>query len=228
MPRIYVSPSSQEHNTGPNGYVEEIQMNLVADVLCPELTRHGIEWMRNDTENLYYDHVAESNEYMKGYSGDKYHIAIHSNAGGGKGCTSFCYNASNLTAKGTIFATNLFNRIIEISPFQGRGVRSTTMDEVEKTTAPACLIEVEFHDNAEGASWITSHINEIAHALLLGILDTLKIAYIPVEPPVDYKVLYDELLLEHEATLAELEKEKQYSASLQSKIDSAIVTLSAG
>lgn len=219
MPRIYVSPSSQEHNVGPNGYVEEEQMNLVADILCPELTRHGIEWMRNNPANIYSGHVAESNAYMSGYTGEKYHLAIHSDAGGGHGCTSFCYDASNPNKKGTQFATSLYNQITAISPWAGRGVKSSTMDEVEKTTAPACLIEVEFHDNAEGAEWIRTHIPDIAHALLIGILNQLQIEYIPPVPPEpDYKALYEEQL----AINAELQKtvnqQQQTIADQETKI----------
>ena len=185
MPKIYISPSSQEANLYATGGTEEQYMNQVADILCPELTRHGIEFMRNKIGNDYDDHVKESNAYDPDY-----HLAIHTNAGGGKGCTSFCFDATDDTRPGTQFATKLYNQIIAISPFPGRGVRSTTMDEVEKVNAPSCLIEIEFHDNPEGADWIKGHIPEIAQALLMGVLEQFGIAYIP---PVNYQELYEEL-----------------------------------
>lgn len=209
--KIYISPSSQESNVW-NDYVEEVQMNKVADILCPELTRHGVDWKRNDRSKTFKEHIIESNAYAPDY-----HLAIHSNARGGHGCTSFCYHPL-VNNKGTQFATHLFNEIVAISPWPGRGVSATDMWEVTKTTAPACLIEVEFHDNLQGSTWIMTHISEIALALLKGILKQMNIAYIP---PIDYKTLF-------EATKSELDQAKIKIALYRNTINASIAELEKG
>lgn len=184
MPKLYISPSSQQANTYANGTNEEIQMNKVADVLCPELTRHGIEWMRNNPANDYNGHIKESDIYKPDY-----HIAIHSNASGTpgstvRGCVVFCYKPDfNNPSLGTQMAVKIFNYMSAITPTADRGVRdgSQTLSEIAYTDAPAVLIEVDFHDNLDGANWIVSHINEIAHAILLGILQQLGMEYKPTD-----------------------------------------------
>lgn len=194
MTKIYISPSSQQSNIYSTGGSEETYMNQIANVLCPELTRHGIEWKRNNPSGDYNDFVAESNAYAPDY-----HIPIHSNAGGGRGCTIFCYNPSDVKSKGYILSKNIYKYLEPLTPTTDRGIKSgaTTLSEVAKTTAPCSYLEIEFHDNLEGAQWIISHINEIATAILHGILDTVGIQYIPivVTPPTqsveDYKVRYD-------------------------------------
>lgn len=48
MPRIFLSPSTQEWNTYVNGGNEEQYMNLLADALEPYLLASGISFVRND------------------------------------------------------------------------------------------------------------------------------------------------------------------------------------
>jgi N-acetylmuramoyl-L-alanine amidase len=182
MTKIYISPSSQQGNVGPAGYVEEKYMNLVADLLIPELNRHGIETMRNKTANTFRDHVRESNAYKPDY-----HIAIHSNASAAisshraRGCIMFCLRPDNDDAKGTQLAKAVYARIEQLTPVRDRGIHATRMDEVEKTTAPAILVEIDFHDNYDGAMWLMNNIPEISKAILLGVLEQCGIDYKPQE-----------------------------------------------
>lgn len=181
--KIYVSPSSQQANLYTGGGNEQLYMNQVADILCPELIRHGIEVMRNNPSNDFQAHIAESNIYRPDY-----HLAIHTNAGGGIGCETLCYNA-DVNSKGTQLANELYRQITAISPFTGRGVKTSGLWEVTKTTAPACLIEIEFHDNIYGANWIKNNIKPIAQALLFGCLNQAGIDYMP---PLDYREMYEQ------------------------------------
>ena len=180
MTKIFLSPSSQEANIGPNGYVEEVCMNRIADFIVPELIRHGILVMRNNPQNNYLGHIKESNEFQADY-----HIAIHSNASAvnsthtARGCVVFCYNANDTDRPGTQLANRIYNRLSILTPVPDRGVKSSTLDEVEKTKAAAVLIEVDFHDNIDGAAWLTEQVENIGLAILLGILEQLEIAYIP-------------------------------------------------
>lgn len=187
--KIYISPSSQEANE-INGYNEEFEMNRIADVLCPELVRHGFDVMRNNRLNSFREHIRESNEW-----GAKYHLAIHSNAAGSqpnttvRGLTVFCNSPEDKTKLGTIFATHLYNILSLLTPVNDRGIKSgkSTLAEVYATTAIAAYLEIDFHDHVNGAKWIKEHTREIAHAILLGILETCGLEYIP-EIDVIYRV----------------------------------------
>lgn len=187
MTKLYISPSSQQGNTGPNGYIEEVAMNLIADILVKELLRHGFEVKRNNTNNIYRDHVEESNEYKPDY-----HIALHSNASAAtsshtaRGCVVYCYDPLDVANPGTQLAQNLYKYFVPLTPVGDRGIRSgkLTLSEVARTIAPAVLVEIDFHDNVDGAKWIMAHIPDIAQAYLMGILDQCGVKYIPVPPPV--------------------------------------------
>ena len=63
--KLYISPSTQEKNVNPAvGYVEETQMNLIADILIPELIRHGQTIKRNNRSALGVEEIcAESNAW---------------------------------------------------------------------------------------------------------------------------------------------------------------------
>lgn len=178
--KIYISPSSQEHNAGPGGYIEEVAMNKIADKLCPELTRHGIEFMRNNPANDFHGHIAESNAYKPNY-----HLAMHSNAMGttashtARGLSVYCARPESASSLGTAFARIIYESLQAISPVNGHGLISAVgrLSEVMYTTAPAALVELDYHDNPDGAAWIMANIDAIAHAYLLGILKVFGIAY---------------------------------------------------
>ena len=48
MPKVFLSPSTQEWNSYVTGGNEEQYMNLVADAMIPYLTASGISVTRND------------------------------------------------------------------------------------------------------------------------------------------------------------------------------------
>ena len=47
MPKIYLSPSTQEYNITLSGNSEEYYMNLIANAMIPYLRASGIEYGRN-------------------------------------------------------------------------------------------------------------------------------------------------------------------------------------
>ena len=59
-------------------------------------------------------------------------------------------------------------------------VPTTTLAELRRTSAPAVLVEVAYHDNVDDANWITSNIEEIAENLALSTADYLGVPF--VEP----------------------------------------------
>lgn len=181
--KVYGSPSSQQANIGADGYNEEIVQNEIADLYLPELTRHGIEVMRNNPANNYADHVRESNLFKPDF-----HIAMHSNASAAssshtaRGCCVYCFDPMDRNNPGTLLAEYLHSFFMEIPVVNNRGIRSGKLflSEIAKTTAPAVLVEIDFHDNAAGARWIIEHKKEIANAYLLGTLTAFGIPYIPI------------------------------------------------
>lgn len=226
MTKLYISPSSQQANIGLGGYIEEVQMNMIADILIPELLRHGLEVMRNNPSNTYAGHVAESDRYHPDY-----HIAIHSNAGGttARGCTVYAWKPETYPDRpGALMAKAIYNRLEPLTPTEDRGVRdgSQILSEIADTDHPAVLIEIDFHDKPDGAAWIASHIPEIAHAILLGILDGLGLTYIPAaDPALDYKTLYEQAQVDLSILSDELTACKDRLSECAGKIIAAIAAL---
>lgn len=184
--KLFISPSTQDGNTGPGGYVEAVQMNLIADLLIPELVRHGFSVMRNNRHDTFNGHIAKSKAWKPDY-----HIALHSNASGSasthtaRGCSVYCKSPATLpNSPGVLMAKALYARFVPITPTADRGVLDgiKTLSEVAYTTN-GVLVEIDFHDNIGGATWIRTHLPEIANAYLLGILDRTGVAYIPPPTP---------------------------------------------
>jgi len=185
MLHVYVSPSTQENNQGVNGYgTEEYQMNRIADIVINTLARHGIATYRNDPKMNLSQIVNDSNSKPVDL-----HLAIHSNAGGGHGCEVFCWKKDG-TASHKI-GQIIYDDMAAITPGSDRGLKQAFnyygtgvhMYEVAYTNAPAVLIEIAFHDNANDASWIMNNITLIGETLAKSILKYYSIAYIPVTPP---------------------------------------------
>jgi hypothetical protein len=71
-----------------------------------------------------------------------------------------------------------------MTPTSDRGVKEgyklyngQPMYELAYTNAPACLVEVAYHDNIDDAIWIINNIENIGIALAKGILEYFGIAY---------------------------------------------------
>lgn len=164
MKTIYLSPSTQQHNLGAGDYgTEEQRMNQLCDLVQQRL-KGRYQLYRNRPEMTLQQAVADSN----GKKPD-IHLALHSNAGGGSGCECWICARGGQAEK---LANQLYRNIIAISPFTGRGVKtSKSLYEVNKTTAPAVILEVEFHDRQQGAAWIVQNMEPIAQAIAQGVVE---------------------------------------------------------
>lgn len=163
MKSIYLSPSTQERNQGAGSYgTEESRMNEICDLVENELRGKYILY-RNRPEMSLQQVVADSNA-----KAPHIHVAIHSNAGGGRGCEAW------ICAKGgqaERLANKIYGELAPLTPTSDRGVKvSTTLYEVNKTKAPAVIVEVEFHDSEAGAEWILRNKAAIARAIARGIM----------------------------------------------------------
>ena len=61
MPKIYLSPSTQEFNIYAGGGTENEYMNLLADFMEPYLLSSGINFVRNTPEMTAASSIRQSN-----------------------------------------------------------------------------------------------------------------------------------------------------------------------
>lgn len=169
---VYISPSMQENNIGVAGYgTEEVRMNQVADVVEKVLKRHGITVYRNKPDWTLQKVAQDSNSKKPNL-----HFAIHSNAGGGRGGEIFAYAPGG---EGEKAARAIYSELEPITPTADRGVKFwPELYELRKTTAPAVLVEIAFHDNEEDAKWIIANIEKIGVALAKGVLRYFGIEFV--------------------------------------------------
>ena len=160
MPTIYLSPSIQPYNKYLTEGDEQYWMNRIADDMVPMLEQNGIKVVRN-TPN--YD----------------LHLALHSNAGPsnlagklrGPDVYYYPYSASGKRAA-ELIADEL--RKIYPDPDLVSTVATTRLAEITKTSAPAVLVEIAYHDNAEDEAWIKNNITVIAEALTRAVCAYLE------------------------------------------------------
>ena len=151
MPKIYLSPSTQEYNPYVTGAgSEEYFMNLLADAMEPILLLNGIQFSRNTPDMTAASSIRQANAGQYDF-----YLALHSNAapegqyGTSRGSIAFYYPGS-IQGKwaADIIANNL--RSIYPLPDKVRAVSTTTLGEVRKVRAPAVLLELfEFYRSNE-------------------------------------------------------------------------------
>lgn len=170
MKKLYISPSTQEHNKGVNGYgTEEQRMNQIADFMEQELRKYSnvLEWRRNQPTMTLKEVVADSNAYKPDL-----HLAIHSNAGGGTGCEVYCMMGGNAEKAARI----IYDILSNLTPMKDRNVKNGShLYECNSTIAPAVLVEIAFHDNPNDATWVIKNERAIAQALVKGVLTYFNI-----------------------------------------------------
>ena len=185
MPRIYLSPSTQEYNPYITGLgSEEYYMNLIADAMEPYLRANAIRWTRNSPDMTAASSIAQAAQ-----STYDFYLALHSNASGDgsqegqvRGIIAFYYPTSqNGRRAAEIFAANLKR----IYPLPQRVVtRSTTaLGEVRQPKPPAVLIELGYHDNVADATWIESSVELIGQNLVQSLTEYFGVPFLyPIVP----------------------------------------------
>ena len=182
MPRIYLSPSTQEFNPYSGGGNEELYMNLIADAMEPYLLASGIEFVRNSPETSAAQSIIESNA-----GNYDLHLALHSNAapdelsGMLQGPIIFYYPGDEEGQRAsTIIGNNL--KVIYPFDFPTRVEPSTAIGELSQTRAPASFIEFAYHDNPLDAAWIRNNVEQIAANVVLSLTDFFDIPFIQPVP----------------------------------------------
>lgn len=182
MPRIYLSPSTQEKNLYVNGGSEEYWMNRLADAMVPYLLSSGIQYTRNTPEMTAASSIRASNA-----GNYDVHLALHSNAspegryGEIQGTDVYYYPTStNGKRLADIIAKNL--KRIYPNPALVRAVPTTRLGEVRQPRVPSVLIEYAYHDNEDDANWIKNNLDEIAANTVLSLTEYFGIPFIRPEP----------------------------------------------
>ncbi len=178
MPKIYLSPSTQEFNPYVTGGNEEEYMNLIADAMEPYLIASGISFDRNTPSMNAASSIAASNA-----GNYDLHLSLHSNAAAGanagnvRGSEVYYYPSStNGKRLAEIIANNL--RYIYPLPNLVKTVPTTAIGEVSRTKAPSVLIEFAYHDNPQDANWIKNNIESIAENTVLSLTDYFGIPFV--------------------------------------------------
>ncbi len=179
MPKIFLSPSTQEWNSYYSGGNEEQYMNLVADRMEPYLRSSGIAFTRNDPAKNVGGAIADSNK-----GNYDVHLALHSNAGGGefagklRGIDIYYAPGNDLSEDLATIIANNFKSIYPI-PEKVRPLPTSSLGEVTKTKAVAVLAEIGYHDNPEDSAWIKANLNPIAKSLVMSLTEYFGIPFIP-------------------------------------------------
>ena len=179
MPKIYLSPSTQDWNMYVTGSgSEEYNMNLLADALVPYLLSNGIQYQRNRPEMTAGSSIREANqgEY------DLY-LALHSNAapegryGEERGIIAFYYPGS---VGGQRAAELIAQELRKIYPLPNKVTTrpTTSLGEVRQPRFPSVLLEIGYHDNAADAQWIAGHIELIAQTLVQAMTEYFGLPYV--------------------------------------------------
>lgn len=178
MPKIFLSPSTQEWNPYVDGGTEEQYMNLLADAMEPYLKASGISFVRNDPARNAVGAIADSNAAYYDV-----HLALHSNAapedmaGKLRGIDIYYSPYSMSSEKLAITIANDLKNIYPI-PEKVTARPTTTLGEVTRTNAVAVLCELGYHDNPEDAYWIRNNLNAIASNLVSSLCDYFGLPFV--------------------------------------------------
>lgn len=191
--KIYLSPSTQENNVGVGNYgTEEKRMNQLTDILQALLVKYGYQVFRNNPSMSLTEVVRDSNA-----KAPDLHFAIHTNAGGGRGCEIYCHKFGG---NGEKYARAIYKFIEPLTPSADRGVKEGAnhfgqdkpLYELAYTTAPAVLVEIIFHDNETDAEFLVNNMQPLATAILNGINEVAGVD--PIVELIDYKQKYNDLV----------------------------------
>jgi len=199
MHKVYISPSSQFANVGLAPFTTEgAEMTIIGSALMKLIANDGRLSAKCSQPEMTdcYAKAKESNDF-----GADIHVAIHSNAGGGKGTEVFAYGAKTNSER---LATALYAQIAPLSPGEDRGVKfNPGLIEVgDCVKATSALIELGFHDNAADAQWLATDIQQIAKFLYHGICDYFGYGYrdqVSDSSPVDKDIYLSVRVLQSKA-----------------------------
>ena len=183
MPKIYLSPSTQENNLYVNGGTEEEWMNRLADAMEPYLVSSGIQFTRNTPDMTAASSITASNAGQYDL-----HLALHSNAapdgqyGQIRGIIVFYYPTSPRGKRAAVIMADNLKTIYPL-PNNVRVEGTTSIGEVRRVRAPAVFLELGYHDNRDDAAWVKNNLESIARNLVLSLTEYFGIPFLTPIPP---------------------------------------------
>lgn len=179
MPRVYLSPSTQDFNQFINGGSEEYYMNLIVDAMIPYLRASGIEFTRNNPGDSVSKIIERSNDFPYGL-----HLALQSRGTpDGKdtpmrGIDVFHYAISSINGEKAAYI--IYKNLKDIYPVPELVffIPDLSMLELSLTDAPAVLVELGYYDNLQDALWIENNIDEIGRTLALSVAEFLNVPFV--------------------------------------------------
>lgn len=179
MPKVFLSPSTQEWNKYATDGNEELYMNLLADRIEPYLRSCGISFVRNDPVRNVTGAISDSNAGVYDV-----HLALHSNAapenlaGRLRGIDIYYAPKSSQSERlANIIANNL--KLIYPLPDKVRAIPTYSLGEVLRTKAVAVLCELGYHDNYADEAWLKNNLEAIARSVVNSLCDYFNIPFIP-------------------------------------------------
>lgn len=164
--KLYINPSVQYNNMYAGNMGNEGEhMNVISKLLENKFkSSTNIEVFTNNSMpgKSLYESVKESNALNVDY-----HLALHSNAGGGKGSEGF-YSSTSYN-----FTKSIIDSLQNVLPYPTRGLKNGHghLYEINKTLAMTTLIEILFHDDVSQAKFIISNYDIIAKAIFTGVIN---------------------------------------------------------
>lgn len=239
--RIYISPANHYKPYIIKGYTEKEQMDKLALVLVKELERYeGVQPILSTVYNPDRQYTGRPEEAKR--LGCDVYVALHSNAGGGKGACLFYHPSFPLSKALALGIVGELNRICPIK--SNRAVQpaiygwDTGAFNFGELRVPAkygiapVLIEHEFHDTLEGAQWLINNLKEIAKADARAIAHVLGLKLGSVPGDVNGDGETDNLdaarILMYDAGLVEFTKSQKQSADINGdgevdSLDAAVI-----
>lgn len=160
--KVYLNPSVQTHNMYYGNICSEADaMNKISKLVFQQLKEdEHFEVFQNDRGLPLNKSVKESND-----ENVDWHLAFHSNAGGGSGSESY-YVGSNL------FANHILKTFNKIHTFPSRGIKNGNhLYELKNSKAKQkALIEFLFHDRKEEAEYIVKNSQKIANSIVEALI----------------------------------------------------------
>lgn len=184
MFKLYLSPSCQEKNIGVDGVSEEARMQALGKNLKNALHQVADVNMviAMNSPEMTLDEIVRDSDKFKADA----HLAIHTNAGpsAAKGMEIYAHKGSQ---KGEKLAACVAKHLALIKDIPIRGDHDDTplvrdpikslghrLAEVDKVKAPACLVELIYHTNAEDLKKLRKHWGDIIYALRCAICEYVK------------------------------------------------------
>ena len=175
----YLSPSNQSANLGVGDYGNERdQMYLLVHEITPHLDRAGVNFYIPERMKSIEERCRESNGLEA-----KFHLALHSNAGGkgkARGPVAFYYSEA-----GKAICDKLVAALLDLGQENNRAnnvLQWKGLCELRNTNAPACLLEVDFHDSETGVAFLTKRRDHIAEAIARVIIEADGKEFVPITP----------------------------------------------